>query len=148
MKKGILIHLIFTGLSLIFFSADMPLMLSFFEKGTADNAFFVLLFADKLFVLLGLGCWLYPLLSRYDQKVPAYFQWALHLLLKHVPRTLPCILLALMSAFLLWLEPLLACILPSVTALLMSFLTEPVLRALCRQADAADPEKDNWYLER
>lgn len=148
LKKGILVHLILMGLAAVFFSADMPLMLSFFEKGTVDNIFFGLLFLCKLLVLLGLCCWLYPLLSRYEQGVLSCFQWALHLLLKHFPRTLLCILLALASAFLFWLEPLLICILPSATALLVSFLTEPVLRAICREEDAAGSEKDSWYLER
>lgn len=148
LKKGILIHLILLGLAVLFFCADMPLMLSFFEKGTVDHIFFGLLFLCKLLILLGLGCWIYPLLSRYEQGILNCFSWALHLLLRHFPRTLFCILLMLASAFLIWLEPLFVCILPSTTALLASFFIEPVLRTICGKEEDSDPEKDAWYLEK
>ena len=112
------------------------------------SIFFGLLFLCKLLILLGLGCWIYPLLSRYEQGILNCFSWALHLLLRHFPRTLFCILLTLASAFLIWLEPLFVCILPSTTALLASFFIEPVLRTICGKEEDSDPEKDAWYLEK
>lgn len=147
LKKGSIIHLILIVLTVISLITDVPLMFSFFETGEMNNIFLGLLFVFKIIVLLGLVCWIYPLTSRYEQDLLKYFHWALYLLLKHIPRTLLCIVIAFSSILLFLLEPLFLVILPSITALLISFLTEPILRTICSEEDASNNEKDNWYLE-
>lgn len=138
LKKGILVHLILMALTFLSLRTDVPLMLSFFEAGTMDNILPGLLFICKILIPLGITCWIYPLMSRYEQGPLLCFQWALHLMLKHIPRTLYCIVIVFISVFLFWLEPLLIALIPSVMTLLVSIFTEPVLRGIAVKEDHPD----------
>ncbi len=81
-----------------------------------------------LLIPTGMACWLFPLLSRFTFSVAALSGTAVRLALGHILRTLALALLTLVAVELClrFTSPLI--VLPGLTALLWSFLIEPVFR--------------------
>lgn len=146
MKKGIAVHLVLLLFGAMMFVSDIPLVLTFLDTGRAGNTFFLVLFALKAFLYLGMICWLYPLMSRFEEGLFKLAEAALYLLLKYLPSTLVSIVVLAASALLLIWEPLLLSVVPGAAVLVISLVTEPGLRRMC-PADGKAKE-DQWYLEK
>lgn len=149
MKKGIAIHLILVLFGIMMFVTDVPLVLTFLDTGRKGNVFFLVLFAVKAVVYLGMICWLYPLLSRFEEGLLKLAEAALYLLLRNLPSTLLAILVLAVCAVLAAWEPLLLVLLPGGAALVISLVTEPGLCRICGAEEKEEKqEKDKWYLEK
>lgn len=148
LKKGILIQAVWMMLAAMMLISDVPLFAALLSgKGIQDKVLLALL-AVKAVFLAGMPCWLYPLLSRFEQPLLKLAEAALYMLLRYFPITLLAAVLLLGAGLLLAWEPLLAVLVPGVTALLLSFFLEPFLRKLIRPEEAQREETDAWYLER
>lgn len=145
-KKGLIIWLILLGMMLMMLGADVPLLLTFLHMEKTADAVCIVLFICKAALLAGTGCWCLVLQSRYEEKPVKLAETALYLFLRYFPVTLLQLLILLLSGLLLWSEPLLLCIVPGLTALLLSFPTEPVLRRLCDRRKAEEQVHDVWFL--
>lgn len=148
LKKGILIQAVWMMIAAMMLISDVPLFAALLSgKGIQDKVLLALL-AVKAVFLAGMPCWLYPLLSRFEQPLLKLAEAALYMLLRYFPITLLAAVLFLGAGLLLAWEPLLAVLVPGVTALLLSFFLEPFLRKLIRPEEAQREETDAWYLER
>lgn len=148
MKRGIVAELFFLAFSIMMLWTDVPLLLTFINTGKIQDTLLLILFVIKFVILAGMACWIYPLMSRFDQKLWKLAQVSLCLLLQYLPITLIFIvLLAVMVILLVW-EPLLTVVLPGMFILLLSFMLEPALRKLCDEEECKDSNKDSWYLEK
>ena len=145
LKKGSLIHLVWLILGLMMLTSDVPMLLALLVEGRNQNIPFSLLLALKILFLLGIFCWIYPLLSRYEERVWKLGEAALYLMLRYFPRTLLAIFLLTLALVMLWIEPLLLVIVPGVAALSLSFLLEPILCQICKERPREG--EDAWYLE-
>lgn len=148
LKKGVLMQVIWMALAVMMLISDVPLFAALLGgKGIQDRVLLALL-AVKAVFLAGMPCWLYPLLSRFEQRPLRLGEAALYLLLRYFPVTLLAVVLLLGAGLLLAWEPLLVVLVPGITALLLSFFLEPFLRKLVRPEEAQEGENDTWYLER
>lgn len=148
LKKGIVIQLIWMMFAAMMLVSDVPLLAALLGgKGIQDRVLLALL-AVKAVFLAGMPCWLYPLLSRFEERLLKLAEAALYLMVRCFPVTLLSVILLLGAALLLVWEPLLAAAVPGLTALLLSFFLEPFLRKLIRREETAREDADAWYLER
>jgi uncharacterized membrane protein YesL len=89
---------------------------------------------------LGLACWLFPLLGRFEFPLRQLFSTAGLLALGHLPTTLLVILLTLAVYLLIVSFPLLLFLLPALWALLLSF---PLERVFAKHAPANKEPEDS-----
>ena len=125
---------------------DVPLVTTFLDTGKVQNVFLLILFAVKAVLLIGAACWYYPMISRFEQGVWKTAEAAVFTMLRHALRSILVILLTVFAVSLLVAEPLLLAIVPGVSAWLLSFLQEPVFRALYDSAEVPEDD-DPWYRE-
>ena len=146
LKRGILFELVWAALAFMMLVTDVPLVTTFLDTGKVQNVFLLILFAVKAVLLIGAACWYYPMISRFEQGVWKTAEAAVFTMLRHALRSILVILLTVFAVSLLVAEPLLLAIVPGVSAWLLSFLQEPVFRALYDSAEV--PEDDGpWYRE-
>jgi uncharacterized membrane protein YesL len=148
LKKGILIQIIWILLVAMMLVSDVPLFVGLLNgKEIQDRVLLALLILKAVF-LAGMPCWIFPLLSRFEESLLKLSEAALYLLLRYFPITLVSVVL-LLGAILLWVwEPLLVAAVPGLTALLLSFLLEPPLRKLICREEIREGDTDAWYLEK
>lgn len=146
-RQGLAAELIILAFAAMMFFSDFPLVLTFLDTKKIENVILLVLFMLKLFLVLGFACWIFPLMSRFRQKLLKLAETALFTAYRHFFSTLLMVCISAAAIFLMIWEPLLLIFVPGLAALLVSCLSEPVLRALCDpaelpQEDSADP----WYL--
>ena len=146
LKRGILFELVWAALAFMMLVTDVPLVTTFLDTGKVQNVFLLILFAVKAVLLIGAACWYYPMISRFEQGVWKTAEAAVFTMLRHVLRSILVILLTVFAVSLLVAEPLLLAIVPGVSAWLLSFLQEPVFRALYDSAEVPEDD-DPWYRE-
>lgn len=113
-----------------------------------SQLFLWLLLLLKLFVLLGTVCWMCPVITRFDQRFKKIIELSLYLLVHHFWSTILLIVIVLIAAACMIVEPLLIALVPSVAALVSSFVVEPALKAISDTSSQADDSSvDRWYLE-
>ena len=148
LKKGIVANLILLTLAVMMFLTDVPLILSYLNTGELNNIISTVLFLAKLILLLGVSCWIYPLMSRFDQRLTALFGYSLLFLVRNFFSSMFGILTLFVAIVLVVVEPLLLAIVPGTAALLISFCLEPVLQKLCGDPEGDPSLQDLWYLGR
>lgn len=146
LKRGILFELVWAALAFMMLVTDVPLVTTFLDTGKVQNVFLLILFAVKAVLLIGAACWYYPMISRFEQGVWKTAEAAVFTMLRHALRSILVILLTVFAVSLLVAEPLLLEIVPGVSAWLLSFLQEPVFRALYDSAEVPEDD-DPWYRE-
>ena len=100
----------------------------------------VLVFCLVLMILpVGAACWMFPLLSRFTFRPVGLMMTALRLAVGCLPRTVALVLIALVSAALVWVLLFPVVILPGAAAWLFAVLMEPVFRRY--QPEGAGPEE-------
>ena len=148
LKKGILIQVIWLMLAAMMLISDVPLFAALLNGKEIQDRVLLVLLAVKAVFLAGMPCWLYPLLSRFEQRLLRLAEAALYMLLRYFPITLLGVILLLGAWLLLAWEPLLVVLVPGITAMLLSFFLEPFLRKLVRPGEAQEEDADAWDLER
>ena len=153
LKKGMIFEIIWLILAAMMICTDLPLVLTLLDTGKVQDIIFLVMFTIKVLLLLGVACWIYPLMSRFDESLLKLAQASVFLLIRYLPITLSAIVLLSISLILFIAEPLLLAVLPGPVVLLLSFIQEPVLRKMCYIADEesdvqTDKDKDTWYLEK
>lgn len=144
LRKGILIQVIWMLFAAMMFVSDLPLAAALLNgEGIPDKVLLSLLVLKAVF-LVGMPCWLYPLLSRFEERLLKLAEAALYLLIRCLPLTLLSVVLLSGALLLLVWEPLLVAAVPGITALLLSLLLEPSLRKVTRLEEAQG--SDAWYL--
>ena len=147
LKRGILVNLILLALTVMMLLTDVPLMVGYINTGKMNNTISALLFIAKLVLLLGVSCWIYPLMSRFDQRTTSLFGYSLLLLIRNILTSIYGILILFFSLVLIIIEPLFLAVVPGTATLILSFRLEPVLQKLCGEP-TDDSSQDMWYLGR
>lgn len=136
LKKGILFEVIWLLLGAMMLYTDLPLVLTFLDTGKVQNVILLVLFGIKAVLLLGTACWIYPLMSRFEEKFWKLAQASVFLLMCYLPVTLAAIVLLTAAVILFLWEPLLLAVLPGPLTLLLSMMQEPALRKMCQASEA------------
>lgn len=134
-KKGILFEVIWLLLGAMTLYTDLPLVLTLLDIEKVQNMILLVLFGTKAILLLGTVCWIYPLMSRFEEELLKLAQASVYLLVRYLPVTLAVIVLLGAAVFLIVWEPLLLAVLPGPVTLLLSMMQEPALRKMCLAAD-------------
>ena len=146
-KHGLIFELIWLAFAFMMFVTDVPLFLTFIDTGKTQDTIMLVLFVIKVLLLIGIACWIYPIMSRFDQSLWKLSQTSLIVMVQNLPRTIFSIILVTIIVLLLVSEPLYLVFLPGLMVLLLSFLTEPVLKQMCETAEGTSDNSDEWYLE-
>lgn len=141
--KGALLPSLLSALILLLLAAVLNFFAAAVLEGMAGAS--LVLVAFFVFALLPLGgiCWTFPALSRFTASPLGALKVGMQLSLAYLPRTLAIDALFLATAVLGWLFwfPLLFC--PCLTAVVWSFLMEPVFRKYMPAPEEPDgPEED------
>lgn len=95
------------------------------------------------FIVLGTGCYAFPVLSRCRMKIPQLLRFSVGLLIKHFPYTLALTAIVLVCGAAVWMVPLLVFCLPAVGSMAYSFFMEKILLRYTPREEAAG----TWYGE-
>ncbi len=118
-----------------------------------DRAGVIGYYAGGVFLvfLLGLACWLFPILSRFTVDVGGLFKAAIQLGIKHLPTTIVVSLLVIEVAefTLTYVYPIF--LTPGLTVLLVSLFYERVFKKYTpytpESEDGDEEENRPWYLQ-
>lgn len=91
------------------------------------------------FVLFGMGCFSFPVLSRCSMKCGAIIRFSFGLLVKHFPFALIMVLMVTAAIVLMWFVPFLVFCIPAIAVLLFSLPTEKIMRIYTPK------EENGWY---
>ena len=112
--------------------AQIPNMIANGITNLTDNKFLIL-----LIIPVGLVCWLFPLLGRFEFSLPDLFLTAFRLMLAHIPPTLVLVILAVLFVSLSsWLFVLML-LTPALWAVCASWLLE---RAFAKHMSPSDED--------
>ena len=130
---------------LLFFSRDVLRVMA--QAG--DTAGVVLYYAGCVFgvFLLGLSCWLFPVLSRFTVSTRGLFLTVVQLGVRHLPTTVIVALLVIEAAqfTLAYVYPIF--IVPGLTALLVSLFYEQIFKKYMPDVPENEDENQPWYLQ-
>lgn len=117
-------------------------------EGNSAFIFFTIFNALILIVFLG-SVFICPVLSRFTVGVKNLFKTSFFMAMRHLPTTILVAAIILAASFILYIFPILLCIVPALACLLISFLVEKVLKKYMpeKSEDAEANGIDQWYLE-
>lgn len=94
------------------------------------------------FIVLGMGCFSFPVLSRCHMKCSKIIQFSFGLLIKHFPSALVMVLIVITAVGIMWFVPILVSCIPAIATMFFSLLSEKVMRRYT-------PENEKgWYTEK
>lgn len=128
LKKGLLCTLIFIPVALLLCLLGHWYGLAASTQGTVGQLAYSYFYVLAL-IPVGLACWLFPLLGRFEFSVRGLFSTAFRLLIAHLPTTLLLLLITVAAAVLTLKFLLLIFLLPACWALLISY---PLERAFAK----------------
>lgn len=147
-KQGVVVHLILLAFAAMMFVADLPVIITFLDTQKIENVMTLVFFGLKALLLAGFTCWIYPLMTRFSQKLLKLAEFSIGLMIRYILVTIISVLIFIGAIVIILAEPLYLAIVPGVAALLISLPMEKVLRQVCDTADISDEEDvDTWYLE-
>lgn len=145
--KSTILWLVLIVLGFMFFMADMPILLSVLKGNNVTNIIWSVLFLVKLIILLSLGLYGFPVITRFELKTFKIIEMSLMLSMVNFIHTILGVLLLGITVFLLIFEPLLLVFLPATSCLVYSFGLELVLKKHTKISPTEDSARDTWYLE-
>ena len=139
--KGYLIRNFFHSFKLNFIPATL-LWLTFlilgillyscfiFTAALSDKSlqFFMLcIYMFLSFLVLGMGCYAFPVLSRCSMNTTGILRFALGLFIRHFPSSIILAALVILAVFIMWFIPLSVFVLPGIISLIYSVPMERIL---------------------
>lgn len=112
-------------------------------KDDSFRFFTVAVYGCLAFVVLSVGCYAYPVLSRCSMKCFEILRFSAGLMVKHFPYTFLMVLTVVLCAAAMWYVPLFTFCLPVVGTLFFSVFMEKVLIRY-----TPETEKCGWYAEK
>lgn len=89
--------------------------------------------------------WAFPYISRFENPVGHSLRYIAHLCFSHPLRSVALTLVLAGGALIIWIMPQMLLLLPGILCLLMSYIIEPVFKAITIERD--DENEDPWYNE-
>lgn len=147
-KQTTVITLIFLGVAVIFLM-DISVLNALEEAGKIQGYIDVLF--KILLVVLGLyAFWSFAYIARFQCTVKGALKNAGMMAIMHLPVTILIAVLGGAALFLIWLIPPILAVMPAISVLLMSLLTEKVFRRYMSEKDREleDERNMDWREKR
>ncbi len=130
----------------VLYSYDWNYIIVWIRTGTVhyplQTAFAVL----KVLLLVGITCYVYPILSRFQVNIPKAMLLSLSFCFRHFGVTLLAVVLLIMAVLFALAFPALCWVVPGIFVWLLSYPMEGVLRKYVPDTDQTN--EDAWYLEK
>ena len=150
LKQNWLTALIINVLLLLFgwvlYIYDWNYIIIWINTGTMPDMLQTVLAIVKTFFLLGIACFVYPIISRFKVNVPKALMLSLFFCLRYFWITILAVALLLLALVVAIAYPALSWFVPGVFVWLLSYPLESILRKYVPDADNSNP--DAWYLEK
>ena len=148
-KKAMLAGVMVLLLGLSTYLTDYDFIVELILRGTTSSPLLLLLSVIKVFLVFGLSIYLFPILSRFQVKLPKAFLVCIGLMFRHLGLTLIMIALQISAIFIGITFPELCWMVPGPYMLLLSYPMEKVLRRYVSQEETVASEyNDPWYMEK
>ncbi|MCD7709603.1 MAG: YesL family protein [Clostridiales bacterium] len=115
------------------------------ENKANDSMFIVMLLVA--FVLLGVLTYVFPLLSRFDQRNMQLLKMAFLEMFRHLPLTIGLLLLDVAAVVVVYVMPWTIFIIPGAYLFVFSFPVEKILRKLMPPVEEGSEEAEKWYYQ-
>jgi len=147
-KKGALAGIILTIISAIL-AFDVMYAYELAKTDYNKGSLFMGMFIAIIFIITCITLYIFPVLSRFEIGLKQLFKTSFFMSIRHLPSTILMIVILLVTLLAIYLIQILAFILPSVCALLISFLMERIFKKYMPKSEDNDEDavKDEWYLE-
>ena len=142
-KQATLSYLVWLVITLVLFS-DAYVTYQVLKTGSATGAFFYF-FLIMIGVCIMWGCYLFSYIARFENSVKQSLKNAILLMIRHLPWSFLLLLIVLLSAFLIYLIPLLLGILPAMDVLFFDFILERLFRRYMSAEDLEREKENDMY---
>ncbi len=144
-KSNFLTSVIYTVI-LLLFSAVMVFNLMYIrDNKNGFNNFLSYVYILLSYLAYSITVYLFPVLSRFKMGRSRMLKFSLFLSMKHLPTTLLLQIVVVCFAFLIWIMPPTAFILPAVGAYFCSLSIEKVFKKYMPVPEDADPDTLDWF---
>lgn len=132
-----------TFLGLIFTVLAAVLYVCFVFANAIEDSnfrfFMITVYMFMGFVILGIACFAFPVLSRCSMKCGQIMSFSFGLLVKHFPFALVMVLIVAAAVCVMWCVPLFVFCVPTIATMLFSLPTEKILRKYTPESEKG------WY---
>lgn len=111
-----------------------------------NSALFVILIF-VLFTVVGMGIYIWPLLSRFEKKNSELLKTAFVVAFKYLPLTLGLVFLLTVSCVGIYLMPWAVLVIPGVYLYIISFPIEWILKRMMPVPEEGSEEAEKWYYQ-
>lgn len=143
---ALIIHVLLLLFGWVLYAYDWNYVLVWIKTGTIPDLLQTVLAIIKIFFLLGITCYVYPIISRFKVNIPKALMLSLFFCLRYFGITILSVLLLLLAALIALAYPAMSWLIPGVFVWLLSYPMESVLRKYVPDADKN--ASDAWYLEK
>lgn len=140
-KQGTLLWLLFGFIALILYNDAKIVALIWEDKPFTFGAqvFFYVLMAVVLLIVM----YIFPYVARFSAPFKSVIKNCMYMMVRHLPMTILAALVVLLSIFLMWLIPIAVLFIPTLGALVCTFIFERIFVRYMSDEDRAREQKLN-----
>lgn len=143
---ALIIHILLLFFGWVLYTFDWNYVLLWIKTGAMADPLQTVMAIIKIFFLVGIICYVYPIISRFQVNIPRALMLSLFFCLRYFWITILCTLLLCFALLVALAYPALSWLIPGIFVWLLSYPMESVLRKYVPDADKSD--SDAWYLEK
>jgi uncharacterized membrane protein YesL len=140
-KQSTIVSIILTLITLLI-SADGYIMYQYAKEGEKLGAFYVVFLVLLVFDVMWIS-YIFPYMARFENNIKVVLKNSAIIAISNLPRTILIFAVLLVVALLLYAQPLLVIILPSIYMLIKNFIMEKVFLKYMSQEDIEAEEERN-----
>lgn len=145
-RQSLIIGMLLTVLGIAIYLYDWNYIIALIATGKVQNRLLTALAFLKIFLLFGIANYVFPILSRFNTKIPKAVLISLAFTFRHFLVSIYTVVLLVCAIALALVAPIVSWMIPGIYAWLLSIPMESILRKYTH--DEESPNTDQWYLEK
>lgn len=145
-RQSLIIGMLLAVLGIAIYLYDWNYIIILIATGKVQNGLLTALASLKIILLFGVANYVFPILSRFNTKIPKAVLISLALTVRHFLVTIYTIVLLICAIVLAVVAPFISWMIPGIFTWLLSIPMESILRKYT--PDEEIPDADQWYLEK
>ena len=134
------------GYLIVLFILGLDIWYVWNNDSKLNSAVFMILML-VLFLVMGIGIYIWPLLSRFEKKNSDLLKTAFVVTFRYLPLTLALVFLLAVSAVGIYLMPWAVLVIPGVYIYVISFPIEWILKKMMPVPEEGSDEAEKWYYQ-